>query len=173
MKKNKQKKIKSVKPGVIKYVNEDTNQIKKFVYILIGLVVISCLLYILTAKYLVKDAFQTPTDEVKNVTITYDKVNVGEVFNRPYDEYYVYAYKTEDNKSTQYEYLKSRYTGKTKIYTLDLSVEINAKSIGEKGNKDATTANELSLVEPTLILIKDGKILKYYEGYDSIKEILK
>lgn len=46
------KKIKGNKKSeVIKYVNEDTNQMKKFVFILIGVAVIALLLYFLTAKF--------------------------------------------------------------------------------------------------------------------------
>ena len=168
------KKIKgNKKPEVIKYVNEDTNQMKKFVFILIGVAIIALLLYFLTAKFLVKDAFQENNTENTSVTISYDTVKVGSVFNRPYDEYYVYAYDTTSNKANYYSTFTSKYTGELKIYTLDLSNEINKKYVSEKGNANATKPEELQLVEPTLIHIKNGSIAGYYEGVETIEKVLK
>ena len=60
-----------------------------------------------------------------------------------------------------------------KIYTLDLSNEINKKYVSEKGNANATKPDELQLVEPTLIHIKKESIAGYYEGVEAIEKVLK
>ena len=164
---------KNIKTGVIKYANEDTNEIKKFALILVGVAVIAVLLYFVTAKYLVKDNFQSKDNTPASEDITYNAVKGGTLFNRPYDEYYVLAYDKSDETSPYYSVLTSLYDGETKLYTMDLSLDVNKQYIGEKGNAKATKPSELSIINPTLILIKDGKILKYYEGKDTIADILK
>ena len=168
------KKIKDVKPTkqeTIKYVNEDTDQIKKFIFILIGVSIIAALLYFVTAKYLVKDKFQEENETKEEVTLTYDTVRLGNVFNRPYDEYYVFAYDATNHKASYYAALLSNYED-SKIYFMDLSLETNKVAIGENSNKDASKPSELSIKEPTLMLIKDGKISKYYETIEEIEKVI-
>ncbi len=171
----KQKKIVPVKSSLIKDVNEDTNQIKKFAIILLGVALIAVLLYFLTAKYLVKDEFQGDDKASSEVNISYDLVNGGNVFNRPYDEYYVFAYNPTEARAVYYASLISNYKeiGKKKIYFMDLSLDINKQYVKEKSNKEASKPSELELIDPTLILIKDGKISKYYDEEETIIEKLK
>lgn len=161
-------------PTLIREVNEDTNQMKKFFLILLCVAIITLLLYFLTAKYLVKDNFQDKQEEVSEVEFSYDTVNVGNVFNRPYDSYYVFAYDSSSNYASYYATLLSNFKeSETPIYFLDLSVELNKKYVKETSNPSASKPSELSLKEPTLILIKDGKISKYYEDISKIEEVLK
>jgi hypothetical protein len=171
MKKIKNEKNESRKQ--IKYVNEDTNEIKKFIYILIGVAIIVVLLYVLTAKYLVKDNFQSEEGDTTEVEITYDTVNVGNVFNRPYDNYYVFAYDSSDAKAVYYATFVNNFDDDNgKLYFLDLSTDINKKYVSEEGNSKATKSSELALKSPTLIEIKNGKISGYYEDIDEIANIL-
>lgn len=164
---------KNEKIGTIKYANEDTNEVKKFALILLGVAIIAVFLYFVTAKYLVKDNFQSKdnteiTEEIGNNTL-----KGGTLFNRPYDEYYVLCYDKEDESAPYYEVLTNLYSGNVKLYIMDLSLKINEQYIGEAGNSKASKPEELSIVNPTLILIKNGSINKYYEGKDNITNILK
>lgn len=170
--KKKNKDVKTIKKETIKYVNEDTDQIKKFIFILIGVSIIAALLYFVTAKYLVKDKFQDDKETKEEVTLGYDMVRLGNVFNRPYDEYFVFAYDATNHKASYYAALLSNYK-KNKIYFMDLSIKTNKKAVGDVGNKIATKPDELSIKEPTLMLIKDGKISNYYEGIEEIENVLK
>ena len=173
MKKAKIIRQKGNKTGVIKYTNEDTNEIKKFILILCGVALLAIILYFVTAKYLVKDNFQSNEKTISTEEITFTTIKGGTLFNRPYDEYYVLAYDKKSEVSPYYNVLTTLYSGETKIYTMDLSLEVNKQYIGKIGNNKATKPSELSIVEPTLILIKDGKISKYYEGKEEITKILK
>ena len=56
---------------------------------------------------------------------------------------------------------------------MDLSLDINKQYVKEKSNKEASKPSELELTDPTLILIKDGKISKYYDEEETIIEKLK
>lgn len=174
MKKIKKKTLKNdLKPGVIKYVNEDTNEIKKFVLILLGVALIAVILFFVTAKYIVKDRFQDNKSTVTSDTIDYSSIDAGTLFNRPYNEYYVIAYDTEAPEAAYINIVKSSVASKGKVYYMDLSIESNKKYVGETGNKNATNASELKLVNPTLIHIKSGKIANYYEGKDAINGFIK
>lgn len=171
-KKEKQKKTKEAE--LIKDVNEDTNVVKKFVVILILVAALSCLLYFLTAKYLVKDDFQNK-ESTSEVTITYDTVNVGNIFNRPYDDYYVLAYSSDGDDASYFDNLFSTYSSESnskKIYKLDLSLKVNKKYLSDTSNKKASNPSELKLKDPSLIEIKSGKISKYYDSKESIEKII-
>ena len=171
MKKSKIVNQKNIKTGVIKYANEDTNEIKKFIFILVGVAVIAGLLYFVTAKYLVKDNFQDE-ENIPAEEISYSSVKAGTLFNRPYDEYYVLCYDKSSETSPYYTVLTTLYKGETKLYVMDLSLDVNKQYVGTTGNSKAANPSELSIVEPTLILIKDGKIDKYYEGKEKVTSVL-
>ena len=64
-------------------------------------------------------------------------------------------------------------SGSKKLYTLDLGLKVNQKYVKEVSNKNATKPNELSLTNPTLIEIENGKIIKYYDTVESIQNVLK
>ena len=80
---------------------------------------------------------------------------------------------TEDNASI-YETIVERYNSsasKIPLYKLDLGNSRNNICRGDSLNivNDVT---QLKLVVPTLIKIKDGKIVENYTNYETIKNIL-
>lgn len=166
MKRNKKNK----EAKLIKSINEDTNQVGKFFLILFGLIIIVGLLYVLTSKNLNDNSVEST-----ETTISYTTVNVGNVFNRPYDNYYVLAYDLQNDENSLYS-ISNNYmneSGSKKLYTLDLGLKVNQKYVKEVSNKNATKSNELSLTNPTLIEIENGKIIKYYDTVESIQNVLK
>lgn len=166
MKRNKKNK----EAKLIKSINEDTNQVGKFFLILFGLIIIVGLLYVLTSKNLNDNSVEST-----ETTISYTTVNVGNVFNRPYDNYYVLAYDLQNDENSLYS-ISNNYmneSGSKKLYTLDLGLKVNQKYVKEVSNKNATKPNELSLTNPTLIEIENGKIIKYYDTVESIQNVLK
>ncbi len=154
---------------LIKYVDEDTNQIKKLIIILVCVFLITGLLYVASSKFIIKDGV-SDEETTEEESIDYTSINVGNIFNRPYDEYYVFAYDPDSLEASLYaSYLTMADV--EKIYFLDLSNEINKRYIGT-GNELATTPSEISLEEPTLIKIKNGKIVKYLVTIEDIAKEL-
>lgn len=174
-KKEKQtKKIKAVKAEIIRDTNDDTNVVWKLILILSGVAIVAFLLYFISAKYLVKDNFQDEEESAGEVTITYDRIDVGNIFNRPYDEYYVLAYDPESLEASKYAALLNSFNKENeKIYFVDLSKKVNASYKNETGNSKASKPSEISLKDPTLMKIKKGAISKYIEEYEKIKDELK
>ena len=105
------------------------------------------------------------------------------MLNRPYDEYYVLFYNSNDNNAVLYSMLLTKYMEKSsesdyiKIYYCDLQNKINSDYYNvnkdNKSNPKAKTIDELDLGDLTLIKIKKGNINSDFEGYKDIKNILK
>ena len=74
-----------------KNVSDADYDIKKFLIILTILIVVVVGLYFLS-NAIVNKRDNKESNVNTNVTISYDTLNVGMIFNRPYEEYYVIAY---------------------------------------------------------------------------------
>lgn len=175
MKKTTEKYNKKKDYELIRDINDDTDQFKKFIYILCGVALVAVILYFVSNNYLIKDSdLNDNKNNTTSATISYTEVNVGNVFNRPYDEYYVFAYNPEDKEASYYASLLNNFKSeKGKLYYLNLSIDVNSKYVKDSSNKNATQASELSFNGPTLIKIKKGKIDKYLEKIDDIEKELK
>ncbi len=171
-----QKKVKNIKIDN----SEDTNEIKSFIIIVVVIAVVIGVIYGLTEIFK-KD--ELPKDEVVAGTIDYDKVAVGTILNRPYDKYYVIVYNSDDEKAVLYSTILTKYMQDSKekdyvkIYYCDLKNKLNNdyynKNNDGKSNPKAQFVEEFNFGDLTLLKIEKGKITKYIEDLDSIKEILK
>ena len=109
--------------------------------------------------------------EAPETEFTYNTAIIGTVFNRPEMEYYV-SFDKEEDGDAYYKSMLNTYKGDLTIYKVNMSLGINADYIGKEGNKSATNSNELTIVCPTLIKIKNGKIIKYIENIEEIENEL-
>ena len=161
---------------VVKYnINNFDNEIYRFIVIffIIALVVIG--LYFLSKGIVSKRTSSENT--VDTIEIAYDKLNVGMIFNRPYDEYYIMIYDSNIEQAVYYSAIITKYRNKDnhlKLYYCDLSEKVNNSyySGRENGNEKATNINELSFGNLTLLKIKNGKIVLYLENINDIKKEL-
>lgn len=160
--------------------DEDENAIKSFVIIVIVIAVLAGVIYFLTNKFV-----DNESEYVKTVTpgsINYDIVSVGTMFNRPYDDYYVLVYDVDNSDAVKYSTIMNKYMGNSeedgykKIYFCNLGNSLNSKYYNvngdHKSNPNATGIDDLNFGDLTLLEIKNGKIIKYVEKYDTIKEML-
>ena len=168
----KTKNIKKV--DIDKYTSEESKEVKKFIIILLSIIVLVLAVYGIT-RLINKDKDNNDDRTVTAGSIDYDKVSVGTLFNRADDEYYVIVYDGEASNAIYYSALMNKYMNKeksNKVYFCDLSNELNKKYyVGEDkdSNPNATTSSELAFKDLTLIKIKNGKIVKYLETLDTIK----
>lgn len=146
--------------------NDDVKLIKKLIIILLVVVIVVVGFYFLTDK-VVKPA----EEEKMTVEVNYEVATVGTILNRPYDEYFVLLYDSTDVEATYYSTLLSNFKSSSdeKIYYVDLSLKENSKYVGEKSNKDLTSASDATFAGPTLLKIKNGKVVSYLENRDEIK----
>ena len=158
---------------------EEENEVKRFIIIVIIIGLFVGAIYGLTEIFK-KD--EVKEEEKQDVTISYDKITVGTLLNRPYDEYYVLAYDSEENRAVEYSAMLTQYKDNSKeedyikIYFLDLSNGLNKKyyNVNEdnKSNPDAKEIEDLDFGNLTLLYIKDGKIKEYIEDYKTIQKKL-
>ena len=160
----KNKKIKSVK-----YESEDMKEIKNLIFIILGILVVIVGLYFLTSHTLNKKDNNT-----EEAAFNYDVATVGTMFNRPYDEYYVFLYKADDENANQYKSLVSSYISKDnalKVYTVDLSMNKDDEYLSDKSNHNPSKPSEVKIKDSALILIKNGKVSKYYESISEYEKV--
>ena len=136
--------------------------------------------------YGVTEILKKDSDNETNVTkgsINYDKLSVGTILNRPYEEYFVLLYDAEDKDAVVYSTILTKYMQKStekeyiKIYYCDLGNALNTKYYNvnndDKSNKDAKEVDDFDFGSLTLLKIENGKITKYLEDLEEIKELLK
>lgn len=161
----KQKRLKTQK-----YDSEDTKEIRNLIIIAVILIALAVGLYFLTDSILKKK-----TNNTTKVEFDYTECTVGTMFNRPYDEYYVFLFDSTSTSASQYQSLISNYEKKEnskKIYFVDLSIKFNSPYVGEKSNKKPTKASEVQIKDSALILIKNSKVSKYYESVTDYEKVL-
>lgn len=169
-------KKKAKKIDINKNVNTDDEKlVVKFIVVLIIISLIAVGFYFIS-KNIVKNRDDNIVES--NVTISYDKVNVGMIFNRPYDGYFVMVYDSSDNDAMIYSSLISKYSQKEdslKIYYCDLSNKLNKEFVSSDGttNSNAKSVSEFKFGQVTLIKVRNGKIVSYIENIDTIKSALK
>lgn len=169
-------KKKAKKIDINKNLNTDDEKlVVKFIVVLIIISLIAVGFYFIS-KNIVKNRDDNIVES--NVTISYDKVNVGMIFNRPYDEYFVMVYDSSDNDAMIYSSLISKYSQKEdslKIYYCDLSNKLNKEFVSSDGttNSNAKSVSEFKFGQVTLIKVRNGKIVSYIENIDTIKSALK
>lgn len=151
--------------------SKDTNEIKTLIIITLIIIVVSVGLYFLTDKNLSKNN----TGEIPDATISYSEILIGTMFSRPYEEYYVFIYSNEDKEVNKLDDLFTKYDEKEeakKIYYVDLDNEFNKYVISDKSNQKPANPAEVKIKDRALVLIKDGKVSKYYETVKEIEKAL-
>ncbi len=155
---------------------EEQMEVKKFIFVLLGLVIILVGVYFFTRAFVTKDLKKEPSD----VNYTEGKVNynvavVGTMLNRPSEEYYVMAFSSSANEMAYYNTLISKYTNKEKalkVYYVDTENALNKEYVAsdEEASKEFTTLEDLKLGKLTLLRVKNGKVTKYLTSEDKIKQ---
>ncbi len=152
------------------YVNEDTKEIRNLIIITVVVIALALGLYFLTDKVLSKD-----TTSGTNADVDYTTCLIGNMFNRPYDEYYVFAFSSEDENASKYSSLISTYEKKDKalkIYKIDLDNNFNKSAVSDTSNKKPTNASDVKIKNSALIHIKNGKVVNYYESSSDYEKVL-
>lgn len=172
----KKKKVKNK----IKYSTGESDEIFSLVTVILVVVLIVGGLYLATRAFVTKDLFKKKEQEVEQVTpgtVQYDVIIMGQLLNRPYDEYYVAIYDAaEGDYILDMMTLVSSYNNQSKhkhIYTVDLSNKLNADYYDPSNvNLDAKKVEDIKVGDITLIKVKKGAIVKYIVDYAKMEKEL-
>lgn len=160
--------MKNKKIKASKYESTDTKEIKSLIILTLVVIIIAVGLYFLTM-------FVNNKKTQSNTNIDYEICLVGNMFNRPYDEYYVFLYSSLDSNAATYRGLITSYNEKEdskKIYYVDLDDKFNKDYVADESNKNPGSVSDVKIKDSALILIKDGKVIKYMETLDDYKNTL-
>ena len=89
-------KNKKLKP--IKYQNEDVNEIKTLIIITLIVILVAIGLYFLTDRILQNRTRDIPVPPTP--PISYTNTVVGRIFDKPYDEYFVFLFSSQDDRAS-------------------------------------------------------------------------
>ena len=167
----------------MKIETEEQKEMKRFVLVLLGVVVVVIGIYFFTRAFVTKDLFK---DEKNDQTYTTGVVSetaaiVGNMLTRPENEYYVALFSLEDNQASYYDAIISKYSGdsenknKLKVYYVDLANKLNEKYLATEDDKATTKYKDLDslrLGDFTLIKVKKGKVNKLLTTVEDIKKEL-
>lgn len=165
------------KINIDKYTSEESQEVKKFIFILLGVIIVVLAVYGIT-RFINSKKDNEKTTNITEGAIDYDKVSVGTLLNKSDKEYYVIVYSGSANRAVYYSSLVTTYMNKEKslpVYFCDLDNQFNKPFyVGENGesNKSAKSASEFAFKDLTLIKVKNGKVDKYIETLDTIKKEL-
>lgn len=182
-------KVKKVKRNnKIKFETTEQAEVKKFIIVIIVVLLCVGAIYLFTRAFVSKDLFKKDEPKVEDVTegeVNYDVAIMGQILNRPYDEYYVIIYNQSEGEylgdmaSIVSEYSTKEDDKKLHLYTVDLSNELNSSYYDkENENTKAKTLEEIKLGDKTLLKIKKNKksgkleISKYITDIDAMKKEL-
>ena len=156
--------------------NEDIfNLIKIVIAIALIAVVVYLLVAFLNGEFKKDDAADKETETVSE--IQNEKILASSVFNKEDKEYYVLMYDGSNEWANYYGMIYSEYKSiedATPLFWVDLSDSFNEGVLAtgdEETNSDAQEYSELKVKVPTLIHIKKGKNVDYYEGDEAVDEL--
>ncbi len=155
-------------------IKEEKSDLKKL-FILIGIIAALFIIFYAAITIVNKNKLNQifPSDDSLGETeFDYSKIMVGNMLTQNKDEYYVLAYKTEDDESNPYaddisEYESYKYD--YKIYTIDLNDVFNKKYVADESNFDD---DNIIFSKTTLVKVKDGKIDSVYEDDEEISNTI-
>jgi len=138
----------------------------KGIKVAIGVILILGLTWFATAALTGEIDFSKEEEVKEEVSIQYDEITVGQLFNRVEDEYYVLLFNFTDVFAEHYLSLIDSYkTNEDSLafYIVDLEKKVNEEYVLKEGEGLTDKPNSLSkfkAVNPTIVKIKNHKVVE-------------
>lgn len=144
-------------------------EISTAIKITIGVIIFLGLVYLIGSIATGKIKLKKEKDP--EVKIQYSEILAEQTFKQSNSEYYVLFYDYEDNGAS---YINAITEGLSEtVYKVDLNKKFNSTyTTKEVTNRSPKNASELKVSNPTLIKIKNGKVIKFALGKDEIKKLV-
>ena len=138
---------------------EEQAEIKKFIFVLGGLIIAIIGIYFFTRAFVTKDLFnkKKASDEINYQAgaISDTNIIVGNMLNRPFEEYYTFAFSSKSNLVGYYDTIMSKYKSEKeslKVYYIDTEDYFNNKYVDkENPSTSFESLDKLKLGEITLM----------------------
>ena len=149
------------------------------IFLVFGVIAFFLAFYLLTLYITNKNSgVTTPTDEVEvEANISYEEIILGRSLSMGDGEYYVICYDgSNDEIKADYSGVVSTYRAKEghlPIYYVNMGSVFNKSfATTEESNKAPNSVDDFAINGPTLMKIRDHKVVDYFEGLDNIKNQL-
>ena len=150
----------------------------RVIKIAVGVLLVLGVFYFLTALSNGEIDFKGKnSNDKKETVIEYQEIMAGSIFNRNAKEYYVLLSDGSDNYTGYFKSLISTYNAKDNslpFYTVDLEKKVNSqyKILDDDTNtySKPTDIDNLKVLSPTILKIKDGKAVDVIVGQEKILE---
>ena len=154
-----------------KFENEDVAQIRNLIIIFVIVVLVCVGIYFLTDTMIKRE--NNSNNTTQEVEIDYDIATVGTMFNRVEEEYYVLIYSSENDSKLDTVLNKYRSSDDyIKTYFIDLDKKVNSSILCDKLVKEPKNSKEVKVKGATLYKIKNGSVVKCYDGIEKITNVL-
>ncbi len=163
MQKNKQRKLieKQLK-------NNESPEVKTIIKIVVGIALFFGVVYF-GAGILMGDI--KLKKEEKETTIQYSEILAEKTFLQNNSEYYVMYYNFDSNDAELITAVISTLSKNLTVYTVDLDKHFNSNYISDEiKTKKPSNSSELQVKNPTLIRIKNKKVVSFITGLENIVE---
>lgn len=156
----------------LKYYSDEQKEVQSFIKILVGLIILLVGAYLFTIFVVDKkeDFKRTNNPGV----VEYSSLYIGSILSKVDDEYYVLVFDSEDvnnayiiNKASAY-----KSSGKTPLYTSDLSSELNKQFRSDTSVFDKNEVSNLRFSMTTLVKVKNGVLVSFTEDMNEISNQL-
>ena len=147
------------------------NDLKKLLYLALGVTVVFFIFYGITLLILKKDEEKTVSTPTQ---IDISQILISQLFDQPENHYYVLVTISNDANNNTYESLKEEYYKKTDhliIYKANINDPLNSSFVGDQNNLQGNIKN-FKFSKSTLIEIEDKTIKSIFEGSSDILEKL-
>lgn len=158
---------------------EEKDNYFKLVTTIAVMLLLFVLTYFLIGVFYTKEIDFKPKDgkeESENITVDNSTIMLGQLLEQHDEEYYVLVYDFDDKVLSVSSWLSVYKSSDNalKVYKVDSNNKFNSKYIvNENSNPNAKNINDLKVISPTLIKVKENNIVDYIEGEDNIKNIFK
>lgn len=175
----KNKKTKKQKLNYSNKFYDQDNEALKIVKILVGIILFLVIFYLLAMIMTGEIKFGNKAKTEEETVIQYDEILAGQSLNRMDDEYYVLYYNFSEKLSSTYVAYRDAYTQALKgipMYMVDLENGFNTKYLLKEGEEKVELPEEidqLKVKNPTILKIKDHKVIERTEGKEAVKNLLK
>ncbi len=163
--------MKKNKNLIDKQYSGESIELKKLLFIFIGVI-----LFFLAAYFLggiVTGNIKLKKEKPKEVQIQYKEILAEMTFKQNEESYFVMFYSFDSNDAILLETLQSGLESSGSVYKVDLEKNFNKNYVTEDNPKtNPSGLKELKVKNPTLIKIKNKKVVNFVIGTTNIKNYI-
>jgi len=158
-----------------KEVSEQQEEVVRLLKFLIVIILMIVGIYFFTKAFITKDLFKKAEEAAPiSGVINYDTTIIGQIFDKPEDEYYVVLYDAKKDSAIYYATIIKAYQESEKplrIYFADLDNQVFNKQYytenADEINANTTDLSKFKVGDLTLLKIKSGKITKVVQSEET------